>query len=229
MNKKFKLLLRLIAGLPKTLYVNFKVLPVSQAIHLPLFVSCHTQLGELSRNSIRIEAPKVSFAMISFGVFERSEGLLCVKKCYLSVGDKSSLVFRGRFALSQGSCLKVSNGATMICGDKVTFNVRARILCSYKVEIGNNVRLGWDCTVKDADGHAISDEDGKIINNARPVIVGSNVWAGAEVALLKGAVIPNGCVVGFRSVVTKKYEQENAIIAGAPAKILKENIKWLSD
>ena len=46
------------------------------------------------------------------------------------------------------------------------------------------------------------------------------------VSSLKCAIIPNDCVVGTGAVVTKKFDKSNCVIAGVPAKVVKENISW---
>lgn len=33
-------------------------------------------------------------------------------------------------------------------------------------------------------------------------------------------------IVGACSVITKQFEEENVILAGNPAKIVKQNVKW---
>ena len=45
--------------------------------------------------------------------------------------------------------------------------------------------------------------------------------------ILKGAYISSNTVIGAFSVVTKKFEKNNIIIAGKPANIVKENIVWI--
>lgn len=44
--------------------------------------------------------------------------------------------------------------------------------------------------------------------------------------ILKGSSIPDNCIVGFRALVTKRFNECNSIIAGSPARIIKQNIKW---
>ena len=60
------------------------------------------------------------------------------------------------------------------------------------------------------------------------VIIGKHVWIGRNASVHKGAVIPDGCVVGANSFVTHKFEEQNTIIAGTPAKVIKRNIRWES-
>ncbi|MEF9952835.1 MAG: 2,3,4,5-tetrahydropyridine-2,6-dicarboxylate N-acetyltransferase [Clostridium sp.] len=53
-----------------------------------------------------------------------------------------------------------------------------------------------------------------------PVIVGNNVLVGANAVLLEGVKIGNGSVIAAGSVVTGDVP-ENVVVAGAPAKIIK--------
>ena len=58
------------------------------------------------------------------------------------------------------------------------------------------------------------------------ITIGDNVWIGTGVNILKGAVLPSGTIVGARSVVTRRFDKENCIIVGNPAKIVRDNIQW---
>ncbi len=52
------------------------------------------------------------------------------------------------------------------------------------------------------------------------VIIGSDVWIGANAIILKGITVGNGAIVGAGSVVTKSVPPF-AIVAGNPAKLIK--------
>lgn len=54
----------------------------------------------------------------------------------------------------------------------------------------------------------------------KKVIIGNDVWLGYHSTILKGVELKNGVVVGACSLVTKSFE-ENSIIGGVPAKVLK--------
>lgn len=41
--------------------------------------------------------------------------------------------------------------------------------------------------------------------------------------------IPDGCIVGMGAVVAKQFSTANSVIAGNPAKIVKENINWIRE
>src|SRR5664280_21230 len=56
--------------------------------------------------------------------------------------------------------------------------------------------------------------------NANPVIIGDNVLIGANAVVLEGVKVGNGAVVAAGSVVVKDVE-ENKVVAGVPAKVIK--------
>lgn len=45
--------------------------------------------------------------------------------------------------------------------------------------------------------------------------------------ILKGSVISDDSIVAYRSLITgQKFDQENVIIGGAPAKVIKNSVGW---
>ncbi len=56
----------------------------------------------------------------------------------------------------------------------------------------------------------------------RPIIIGDYSYIGSEIRIAPGGEIPPKCIVGIGSVITKKFEDEYKLIAGVPAKALKD-------
>ncbi|MBO5445964.1 acyltransferase [bacterium] len=97
----------------------------------------------------------------------------------------------------------------------------------HKLTIGKGVFIGKDVIIRTSDGHAIIDpETGLAINEPQDIEIGDNVWIGARNMILKGTKIPSGSIVGAQSVVNKKFETTNVLIAGNPAKIIRNNVFW---
>lgn len=93
--------------------------------------------------------------------------------------------------------------------------------------IGNDCLLSWGIKMRTSDGHSVIDlETDKAINLPRDVSVGNHVWIGEDVKMLKGSIIPDNTVIGSFSIVTKAFTKENTVIAGCPAKVVKENVNW---
>jgi acetyltransferase-like isoleucine patch superfamily enzyme len=94
------------------------------------------------------------------------------------------------------------------------------------IEVGDDCMFSSGIKLLTGDSHSIIDlKSQKRINYADNVKIGPHVWIGADVVVLKGVEIGKDSIVGSRSIVTKKYGP-NVIIAGIPAKIIKENITW---
>ena len=78
--------------------------------------------------------------------------------------------------------------------------------------------------------HLIFDKiTGKYLDTSTILTIGNHVWLGEKVTILKKAKIPDGCIVGTCSVVTRRFEEDNVLIAGNPAEIRKKNVFWERD
>jgi maltose O-acetyltransferase len=94
--------------------------------------------------------------------------------------------------------------------------------CAQSIEIKNDCLIG-SAIIMDTDFHTFDDPNhilyGKEKN--KPVKVGNKVWICGQSVILKGIVIGDSSVVGFRSVVTKSFAAD-LVVAGNPAKIVKQ-------
>ncbi|KQM65066.1 hypothetical protein ASE75_08455 [Sphingomonas sp. Leaf17] len=61
------------------------------------------------------------------------------------------------------------------------------------------------------------------------IFIGDRVWVGEGAYINKGVSVGNDCIVGARSVVTKRFTVNNAVIAGNPARVVKENVQWVAN
>lgn len=99
-------------------------------------------------------------------------------------------------------------------------------------EEGTKLIIGKDCMISSnvhistTDSHSIIDiETGRRTNLSQSVVVGDHVWLGNSTSINKGVVVGDNAVVAGHSVVTKSVAP-NSIVAGVPAKIVKNNITW---
>src|SRR5438552_5655086 len=56
----------------------------------------------------------------------------------------------------------------------------------------------------------------------RPIKIGSFTYVGSEIRIAPGGSIPSRCIVGIGSVITGELTGEEQLIAGVPAKAIKE-------
>ncbi len=120
------------------------------------------------------------------------------------------------------------------------------------VEIGAKSVLGQECTISAfqhvsigrecilADRVMLIDFDHGVVEVDRPVRdqgiykrdvrVGHNVWIGYGACLLRGVTVGDNAIVGTSTVVTRDVES-NAVVAGAPARVLRmrdvpQTMRW---
>jgi len=86
------------------------------------------------------------------------------------------------------------------------------------IELGENFLFAPGVKLISSN-HDLSDKSK--VAKASPIIIGDNVWLGANVIVLPSVSIGNNVVVGAGSVVTKSFP-DNVIIAGNPARIIKQ-------
>jgi acetyltransferase-like isoleucine patch superfamily enzyme len=89
--------------------------------------------------------------------------------------------------------------------------------CATRIEIGDYVMCGANTLINDTDWHTDDPRTGP----DAPVIIGSGVWLGVNVTVMKGVTIGENTLVAAGSVVTKSLPA-NVVAGGVPAKILKQ-------
>ncbi len=114
-------------------------------------------------------------------------------------------------------------------GDNVGASDNVHIACAHSVTIGSGTLFGSRVVVTDHE-HGLyrgpsQSSPGSIpaqrpLSAAGTVVIGANVWLGDGVAVLNGARIGDGCIVGANSVVTGEIPA-HTIAAGAPARPLR--------
>jgi acetyltransferase-like isoleucine patch superfamily enzyme len=134
------------------------------------------------------------------------------------------LKFEGQYSIGRGCRFDIGSNASVSIGKGGYINCNTSIIIMHKLKIGNDCAISWNCQFLDEDFHSIIYTEKKEISNS--IEIGNNVWIGCRVKIYKGTIIPNGCVVASDSIVKGKFEKENCLIGGNPAKILKENINW---
>ena len=131
--------------------------------------------------------------------------------------------------IGNGELLPANNCSCIIGKDLSITEATGIILYEHdsSFECGDDVMISHGVNFRGSDGHAILLSDGTVSNRAHSIKIGSHVWICQDVLISKNTEIPDNCIVGTRAVVTKKFTQPNCVIAGVPAKIVKENIRWL--
>lgn len=136
-------------------------------------------------------------------------------------GSSVSHTGTGSANVGPGSVVHIDGEFSM--GDSY-INSNARIMCGDRIIIGDNVAIAWNFEILDDDRHQI------IINGERPpqtnpIEIHDDVWIGHDVSVHKGVTINEGSVVASDSVVLSDVPA-NTLVAGTPAKVVRENVTW---
>jgi acetyltransferase-like isoleucine patch superfamily enzyme len=107
-------------------------------------------------------------------------------------------------------------------GDNLSIAEFTHIWGRGKVEIGNNVLIASHVIIT-SQTHDTFSPLMRLSQVDKPVVIKDNVWIGANAIILPGVCIGQGSIVGAGSVVTKDISP-NSIVAGVPAKLLKDRL-----
>lgn len=152
--------------------------------------------------------------------FNKSGKLLRMEKGVRVLKNNGEITLGDRVLLHRFVKLSAYGGKIEI-GNNSYIGDRTEIHAGKSVKIGNNVNIAWDCNILDRDYHAF-ESDVEVIKS---VDIKDNVWIGCRSIVLKGVTIGEGAVVAAGSVVTRDVPPK-CLVAGNPAKVIKENIRW---
>ena len=145
----------------------------------------------------------------------------CKVSAFLLMNDGAELKVNGRFNVCYGSDIALFKGARLELGSGYC-NAGTQIRCTNSIKIGNRVAIARDVYIMDSDSHQLSDESHQ---PDQPVCIGDDVWIGARAMILKGVTVGDGAVIAAGAVVNKDVSA-HSIVAGVPAKVVRENVKY---
>jgi len=133
----------------------------------------------------------------------------------IQIGDRVSMGRGVIFEIPEGGSLKIGNQATI--GD---YN---RLSTTDHIEIGDKTAIGENVSIR-GSFHGI-EKSTPIIeqpSHGLPISIGDDVLIGAYTVVLQGANIPDGAVIGAKSLV-RSGDQLNSygIFAGTPLKLIR--------
>lgn len=200
----------------RALYLNLKFNKNVDLSRL-ILTNKDVELSLASSSNIVVEKG----ARLNFGFFTHIFSKRRNSKLILE--EDASFVLTGKAMIQSGAMIFVGRGKTLKIG-RSTFTSNIKILAHDDITIGDNCIFGWECQIFSGDGHPIYQEE-SIINKDVPVVIEDNVWVGSRALILKGVRVGKGSIVAAGAVVTKNVPP-NCIVAGNPAKVVKENISW---
>lgn len=164
------------------------------------------------------------FAVVGEGTYLRSTASIHNPQCIAlgqSVTAETGLIIE---AFDEFAGARYTPRITI--GDRVSFGYHCHVGCIDEVSIGNDVLIASRVFIADhAHGDTVSLDPAiapakRRLHSKGPVRIGSGVWIGEGVVILSGVTIGDHAIIGANSVVTRDVP-ECAVVAGAPAKLIK--------
>lgn len=141
---------------------------------------------------------------------------------YVYIGHFNLIWNLNRLRLGRGSRISLFNWITG--GGSGDFNLgnNSSISGFHYFDASGGVTIGSNAIVAGRSSqffcHGIAPDNLDVI---RPIKIGNWCYIGSSVRVLPGVEIPSYCFVGMGSVVSKSFEENYILIAGAPAKVMK--------
>jgi acetyltransferase-like isoleucine patch superfamily enzyme len=169
----------------------------------------------------------------------------CRYGCRLRVDGKILIRAREKHAIELGQNVTINSrpssnlvgltGCTILecfCGGRIAIgdNVGlSSVVFSSRsgISVGNNVLIGGNARVYDHDYHPTNPalRRGDAVDRQKietvPIVIGDDVFIGANAIILKGVHIGDRSVIGAGSVVTLKDIPPDSLVAGNPARIVR--------
>jgi len=112
-------------------------------------------------------------------------------------------------------------GKNIHLGKDVFINLNCYFMDGASISIGNHVFIGPSCGFYTATHPLDYLSRDRGLEKALPIVIGDHVWLGANVTVLPGVTIGEGCVIAAGSVVTKDISS-NTLAAGVPAREIRK-------
>ena len=218
---KIRKIIRAVLSVPNTIYVNLKYLPFRTAIMLPLLVSYDTLIYGKGRISIqkRLRPLSIKIGFFDVETVEKARTKITLHK-------DGILIMGGETQIGRGCKIFISPKAVLSINDNSTISASTNLRVYKRITIGKDCRISWECQIMDNNMHMIEYEDGSKPNAIKEVFIGNKVWIASRAMIMMGTVIPDNCIIGCGAIVKGHRFEENSIIAGNPAKVVKKIKGW---
>ena len=147
------------------------------------------------------------------------------QKDYTFLNIQGLLKIEGAFSIGRGCRVLIGPNATCSLNKNSYVSPLTSFIIMHGLFIGEGCAISWNCQFLDEDFHQI-DYDNKQTTKENIITISDKVWIGCNTNILKGTFLAKGCVVAAGSVVRGRFEEENCLIGGNPAKVIKRNISW---
>lgn len=141
----------------------------------------------------------------------------------LLIGRDAVLEINGRFEVFYGADIEVFDNAKLKIKGNSGTNINFTCICGEYIEIGKDVQIGRNVTIRDNNGGHYINRSG--YKNTRPVIIGDKAWLCEGCTIMPGVKIGEGAIVGAHAFVTQNVPA-HSVVSGNPAQVVDTDVLW---
>lgn len=202
-----------------TFRFNFKYFPLKVAILFP----CLLYRAKIIALKGRVELiPPIHTGMVRLGINRVPINQDNIGFVYENLGGCLRI---GKGVLGSGSAISIQKAAKLTINEYFNGTSRAKFVCADEIVIGKHFTFGWEGLIMDTDWHSTYNiSSKKYSQKSKNITIGDYVWLATGVSVMKGSKIPNYSIIAGKSLVNRQFEEECALYAGTPAKLIKAGL-----
>lgn len=166
-----------------TLWLNFRSLPLSQAIRLPVFVYGRPNIYSLSGKIVFNCMLKMGMVKFNYSATGAPQNMSVQSE----ILNQGTIIFHGGGLIGTGNKLRIGFDAVLELGRNFKIMDACNIACFKKIVIGDNSWIVHRSQVMDTDFHFIADLNrGEISPMKKEIFIGKHCWICNSSTILKG-------------------------------------------
>ncbi|MFT5253367.1 MAG: acetyltransferase-like isoleucine patch superfamily enzyme [Flavobacteriales bacterium] len=204
----------------KTLYFNFKKLPLRVAKKLPIFFYGKVKFTSIAGN-VEIKGA-VKRGMIGFG---QPYEMNTLHKGIAEINILGTLAFKGHVQFGKDYFIYIGENGICEFGHMASLGSNAKLICIENIVLGNYARFGSESQIMDTNFHQMVDtETGEKYKITSPILIGNYNYVASRVSILQNTKTPDYCTIASNSLCNTEYISygSNILIGGIPAKFIKD-------
>ena len=202
----------------RLLYINF--FRIKRARSCCVFIPTRYAVLDIAKSANIIANHSILFGWSNMRYSRLETGLIMADDSILEWGGAN---YKSLELIGYGSYIQIGEGAKLSIGNSF-INREVKIICNRRISIGDGCVIAMGTVIRDNDGghHQMLSEN---YQNQKPITIENHVWIGENSMILKGVTIGEGAVIAASSLINKDVPA-HCLVAGNPAKIIRENINW---
>jgi acetyltransferase-like isoleucine patch superfamily enzyme len=212
----------------RTIYFNFKVLNINEAIKIPIYIYGHVKFWGVN-GKVQFKNTPIVRGMVKIG--ENVDSFSIPNKSgYIAINEQAQIIFEGKAKIGVNCVIRVNGDGLLHFHKYVFLGSGVRIFCNGgKITIGKYTRIAYETVFMNSGYHYIYDLKKNTVNRrTKPINIGDFNWIGNRTTLSGGCVTKDYTVITSGSIVNKdfsKADDKYLMLSGIPAKPILSGVK----